>query len=185
MKALTQQHIESAPPYVHRLLDAWLSGKPLDFGGAAVPDDIRSRLEAFEWPRPRTVVAQRDSVLATVEQDLSRMHGLESGVRGSLAQIARRLAKRMDETDDGTSETAFAGLAQQLRTTLMALTEVGSDGTLANALYDRLSTPVRDASDAEPDDAGTARRANRGDSREAVDAVAKGTRGRGARGGAR
>lgn len=31
-------------PYVHRILDAWISGDPLDFERAYVPDDVRDRI---------------------------------------------------------------------------------------------------------------------------------------------
>jgi hypothetical protein len=41
----------ATPEYVHRLLDAWLSGEMLDFKGASVPDDIRERIEReVRWP---------------------------------------------------------------------------------------------------------------------------------------
>lgn len=32
------------PPYVHRILDAWISADPLDFERAYVPDDVRDRI---------------------------------------------------------------------------------------------------------------------------------------------
>ncbi len=35
----------ATPAYVHRLLDAYLTGEPLDFAGTAVPADVRARLE--------------------------------------------------------------------------------------------------------------------------------------------
>lgn len=34
------------PPYVHNLVTAFLDGSPLDFGGNAVPPDVRARLRA-------------------------------------------------------------------------------------------------------------------------------------------
>lgn len=124
--------------------------------------------------KPRSWAGEGDSMLTYVERDLARMKGLDSGVRGSLAGMARRLAARIDKAGDGISETAFSGLMQQLRTTLMAITEVGSDGTLANALYERLSTPVLDAADAIPPDVGAAGGADSGATGEAVHAVAAG-----------
>ena len=33
------------PAYVHALLDALLTGSPINFRGAEVPDDVRNRLE--------------------------------------------------------------------------------------------------------------------------------------------
>jgi hypothetical protein len=38
---------EAAPPYVHRILDAFLRNKPLDFEGEPVPADVQERLEAW------------------------------------------------------------------------------------------------------------------------------------------
>jgi hypothetical protein len=34
-----------APPWAHRLLDAFLTGEPLNFGGELPPPDIRERLD--------------------------------------------------------------------------------------------------------------------------------------------
>lgn len=38
--------VRSTPSYVHRLLDAYLTGHPLDFGGEQVPADVVQRLAA-------------------------------------------------------------------------------------------------------------------------------------------
>lgn len=39
-----------SPPYVHRILDAYLTGDLLDFEGLEVPDDVQVRLErAFDY----------------------------------------------------------------------------------------------------------------------------------------
>lgn len=41
----------TTPAYVHRILDAWLTGAPLDFQGAEVPADVQERLaDAFLMP---------------------------------------------------------------------------------------------------------------------------------------
>lgn len=32
------------PPYIHRILDAFISGDPLNFEGSYVPDDVRDRI---------------------------------------------------------------------------------------------------------------------------------------------
>jgi len=47
---------ESAPTYVHFLLDALLAGKPLDFNGAPVPLDVQARLAAAADRAARNVV---------------------------------------------------------------------------------------------------------------------------------
>jgi len=51
-----------APPYAHRLLDALLTGRPLDFGKEKVPADIVERLdEAVKSGVLGTVRAPEDS----------------------------------------------------------------------------------------------------------------------------
>ncbi len=37
--------MDSAPAYVHRILDAYLGGELLDFQGLEIPDDVEQRLE--------------------------------------------------------------------------------------------------------------------------------------------
>jgi hypothetical protein len=46
---------EPSQLWVRALLDAYLLGRPLDFGGATVPADIRARLEATNRPEARTL----------------------------------------------------------------------------------------------------------------------------------
>jgi hypothetical protein len=45
MRGCAEQEPET-PPYVHRLLDAFLTGEPLNFGVQFVPQDVRNRLGA-------------------------------------------------------------------------------------------------------------------------------------------
>lgn len=41
---------DSAPPYVHRIIDSIQTGAPLDFKGASVPQDVQDRLALFMKP---------------------------------------------------------------------------------------------------------------------------------------
>jgi hypothetical protein len=38
------EHEPKTPPYVHALLDAFLTGEPLNFGREWVPEDVQARL---------------------------------------------------------------------------------------------------------------------------------------------
>ena len=40
---------DSVPVYVHRILDAYITGKPLDFRGAYIPNEIREILDNPLW----------------------------------------------------------------------------------------------------------------------------------------
>jgi hypothetical protein len=91
------------------------------------------------------------SVLA----DLSRLGKLDEGVRGSLAQMALRLAQAYDAYD-GEDPGKLSRLNQELRQTLKDVAEVGDDDDGRAGDAARMSTPVRDASDAGPADVGAA-----------------------------
>lgn len=128
-------------------------------------------------PDPETTPPGR--MLTAVEADLSRMEMLDKGVRGSLAALARELARAMDATGDDQPTPAQVGqLGQQLRTTLLALAEVTGDSSAAEAFFRLMSTAVRDASDPEPQDPGTTRCPNCRAARQASDAVATNGHGR-------
>lgn len=79
-----------------------------------------------------------------IEADLARMADLDKGVRGSLAALVRELARAMDATGDDQPTPAQVGqLAQQLRTTLNALANVGGDAGAAAKFFEIMSTAVR------------------------------------------
>jgi hypothetical protein len=79
----------------------------------------------------------------SVRADIDRVGKIDVGVRGSLKEMALKLARAFDlcETDD---ITALAKLNAELRQTLSRLTDVGRDDTdTIAALFRRLSAPVR------------------------------------------
>ncbi len=89
------------------------------------------------------------TIEASVQTDLDRLGKLDTGVRGSMAQVALKLARALDNQPDDAGPTTTARLAQELRTTLLALMGVNTkDGTGLRELFDLLSRPVRDAADA-------------------------------------
>ena len=89
------------------------------------------------------------TIEAAVQTDLDRLGKLDTGVRGSMAQVALKLARALDNQPDDAGPTTTARLAQELRTTLLALMGVNTkDGTGLRELFDLLSRPVRDAADA-------------------------------------
>ena len=73
--------------------------------------------------------------------DMERLGKLDEGVRGSLAQMALRLARAYDEFDGDL--TKLTRLNQELRTTLQAMAEVRDDGEHAGGAA--LPSPVRNA----------------------------------------
>lgn len=100
-------------------------------------------------------VAPSHAVEEAVIRDLARLGGLTTGVRSSLVQVALGLARSMDHAmDTDAGPTAIARLAQELRTTLISLTEVSSDGSLVKELFSRMSAPVGDGENAESADDG-------------------------------
>lgn len=100
--------------------------------------------------------------------DLARLGTLEEGVRGTLAQMALRLARAYDRFD-GVDLTKLARLNQELRQTLAALVGVGSDDDGGEAA--RMSTPVWHEAQPGPADAGAADRRGGGEAGPAADAT--------------
>jgi hypothetical protein len=96
-------------------------------------------------------------IAVAVERDLARMGALDTGVRGSLGELARVLAIKVDEAVDGGAPLAQVVKAmQELRVVLRQMVEVRGDGDLAKALRRIMSAPVRDGADAGAGDAGPA-----------------------------
>jgi hypothetical protein len=92
-------------------------------------------------------------MLTAVEADLERMEQLDKGVRGSLAALARELARAMDASDDNQPTPAQIGqLGQQLRTTLLALDNVGGDAGTAEAFFRIMASAVGSTGDTGGDD---------------------------------
>jgi hypothetical protein len=114
-------------------------------------------------------------VEASVRADLVRLGTLEEGVRGTLAQMALRMARAYDQYD-GVDLTKLARLNQELRQTLAALVGVGDVDDSGEAA--RMSTPVWDEAQPRPADAGSAGRRGSGKARPAADAAPAGDRGR-------
>lgn len=113
-------------------------------------------------------------MLTAVERDLARMEDLTTGVRGSLAALARELARAMDASDEDKPTPAQVGqLGAQLRVTLNSLAEVASDQNATEAFFRLMRTAVRDTEDAQSGDIGPTRCPNCGDPWEASDAVAE------------
>lgn len=92
---------------------------------------------------------------AQVSADLDRMWGMDHGVRGSLAEAARILARAIDsyaaQPKTPAELSAIAKAIQELRTTLGRLMEVSEDDPAAGD-----TTPVWDAAEHGPADAGPA-----------------------------
>lgn len=87
-------------------------------------------------------------MLAAVEVDLARMTDLNTGVRGALAALARRLASAMDATGEDQPTPAQVGqLGAQLRVTLNSLADVAGDKDAADAFFRLMSTAVRSVND--------------------------------------
>lgn len=63
IEQLPRPLLHVTPPYVHRLLDAYLTGHPLDFRGEPVPLDVQRRLENEPSWRRFTAVRTRDGHL--------------------------------------------------------------------------------------------------------------------------
>lgn len=87
-----------------------------------------------------------------VRADLDRLGRLDEGVRGSLAQMALRMARAYDRFDGDLTKLARANM--ELRQTLERIAEVGDDDDGGEAA--RMSTPVRDAAEPGAADAGAA-----------------------------
>ena len=86
-----------------------------------------------------------------VMADLARLGKFETGVRGSLAAMALKLARSLDGQPDDAAPTVTARLSQELRTTLLALMGVNvQDGAGIKELFGLLSSPTRDATDTRP-----------------------------------
>lgn len=92
---------------------------------------------------------------AQVSADLERMGGLDYGVRGSLAEASRILARAIDsyaaQPKTPAELSSIAKAIQELRTTLGRLVEVSEDEPTAGD-----TTPVWDATEPGPADAGAA-----------------------------
>ena len=86
-------------------------------------------------------------------RDLRRLGRLDTGVRGSLAEVAFVLARAIDDADEE-PPTTVAKLAQELRVTLGALREVGGDSDDAAGVADDLSAAVWDTAELGPADVG-------------------------------
>lgn len=83
------------------------------------------------------------AVESSVRLDIDRIGKTDTGVRGSLKEMALKLARAFDEckTED---ITALAKLNSELRQTLSRLTDVGNDDAVSIAdLLRQLSSPVR------------------------------------------
>lgn len=91
-------------------------------------------------PEPDQQPYEPGPVERSVLADLQRVGQLDKGVRGSLTEMAVKLARAFDicNTDD---ITALAKLNAELRQTLGRLTDVGSDKGTAEALFAALSKP--------------------------------------------
>ena len=62
---------EGTPAYVHRLLDAWATGEPLDFAGHPVPEDVQARVVEVlreTTTRPPAETPERPARETTVPQ---------------------------------------------------------------------------------------------------------------------
>lgn len=92
------------------------------------------------WEDLKPLPYEPGPVEVSVLRDIERVGQLDKGVRGSLKEMAVKLARAFDlcETDD---ITALAKLNAELRQTLSRLTEVGSDKGTAEALFAALSKP--------------------------------------------
>lgn len=89
------------------------------------------------------------SIEQTVLEDLARIGKLGVGVRNTLAQVAIRLARTLDAQPLDAPPEKVARLAQELRTTLLAVMGVnqGSDSSLVRELFGLLQAPIRDEED--------------------------------------
>lgn len=82
-------------------------------------------------------------MLLAVEADLARMEQMDKGVRGSLAALARELARAMDAVGDERPTPAQVGqLGAQLRVTLNSLANIGGDSSVAEKFFEIMSTAV-------------------------------------------
>jgi hypothetical protein len=129
---------------------------------AALPDDpviSGDPSAAFEgvpaWTAPRCPVcglpdgheAYLGALSHAVDSDLRKLPKLDTGVRPSLAQLARTLARAMDATGDDQPTPAQMGqLGQQLRATLQSLATAEGDNGLAARFFEIMSTAARRAS---------------------------------------
>lgn len=94
------------------------------------------------------------TVESTVLRDLAGLGKLDKGVRSTLAEMAKRLARAYDQ-DDGEDLSKLARLNMELRQTLTALTTaVAGDFDDGEAAH--LSTPVRDGEEPGAADVGAA-----------------------------
>jgi hypothetical protein len=83
-----------------------------------------------------------------VMADLERLGKLNTGVRGSLASVALKLARALDGQPDDAAPTTTARLSQELRTTLLAIMGVNTnDGSLVKQLFGMLQQPTLDATE--------------------------------------
>jgi hypothetical protein len=102
---------------------------------------------------PGAVVVSVGPVESSVRRDLDRLGKLDEGVRGSLAQMALRMARAYDQYA-GADLTKLSRANQELRATLQAMTEVGDDGDDDPSA--RLPSPVRNGAESGAVDAGRA-----------------------------
>lgn len=81
--------VQSTPPYVHGLLDAFLTRRPLDFAGVDVPPDVQARLEGavatgklgtVPHPRGKYTFGEQAPRPLTVDRDTVERFLAEVGV---------------------------------------------------------------------------------------------------------
>lgn len=95
----------TAPPYVHKLLDALLRHVPIDFDGEQIPDDVRERLEAY-FASAKRLSAERDT-------DYTDAHILLTSRLGEAVadEFERSLGIQLNASRDDTWLKAGDGIA--------------------------------------------------------------------------
>jgi hypothetical protein len=131
---------DTAPPWAHAILTAFLTGEPLNFGGEHPPADIRARLDQAVADG---TMGGAPTMSVAVARDLAGIKTAEIPGGYTYAAIAVYLAGVIDKrgADDGPSVTAK--LADQLGKAMAALTRKGgSDDDGFEEFSDKLSVPV-------------------------------------------
>ncbi len=90
----------------------------------------------------------RGPVEKALQRDLDRFAGMDTGARGTLAQLAMRLARAIDGWDEDMSSSGLSALAraqQELRATLEKLTEAVVTDDDDDEFLARMSSAVRNS----------------------------------------
>lgn len=79
-----------------------------------------------------------------VTADMANMGGLDTGFRGSLAEIALALARALDRADTEEDIGKIAQVSLQLRQTLGSMADIGGDAESTKAIFEHMRTPVNE-----------------------------------------